>query len=122
MKILMVDDNELFVEALVAILQFHGYDYKIASNGVDALKIVEEFKPDMVILDLMMPHINGLEVCGYIKSNPSLKHIHIMVLSAKDTIKDRAEAMHAGADDYSIKPFSPDEILARITQFERVAL
>ena len=122
MKILLVDDNELFIESLVVILQYHGYEFKIASNGVDAIKIVEEFKPDMVILDLMMPQMNGLEVCSYIKSNPVLKNIHIMVLSAKHAIEDRTRAMHAGADDYCIKPFSPKEILERITQFGSVVL
>ncbi len=98
MKILLVDDNELFVESLVVILQFHGYEFKIASNGVDAIKIVKEFKPDMVILDLMMPQMNGLEVCSYIKSNPVLKYIHIMVLSAKHTIRgqERGHACRCG--------------------------
>jgi DNA-binding response OmpR family regulator len=120
MKILLVDDNELFVESLVVILQFHGYEFKIASNGIDAIEIVKKFKPDMVILDLMMPQMNGLEVCSHIKSNPVLKYIHIMVLSAKHTTEDRKKAMNAGADDYCIKPFSPNEILERIRQFERV--
>jgi DNA-binding response OmpR family regulator len=122
MKILLVDDNELFVESLVVILQFHGYEFKIASNGVDAIEIIEEFKPDMVILDLMMPRMNGLEVCSYIKSHPALKDTYIMVLSAKDSIEDRNEALHSGADDYCVKPFSPDDILERITKFELVVL
>ncbi len=122
MKILMVDDNEAFIEALVEMFTFHGYKYRSASNGIDALKAVKEFMPDMVILDIMMPRMNGLEVCGRIKSNPSLRHIHIMVMSAKDTLEDRDQAMHAGADDYYIKPFAPDEILEKITRLERVAL
>lgn len=122
MKLLLVDDNEQFVESLVVVLQFHGYEFKTASNGVDAIKMVKEFKPDMVILDLMMPRMNGLEVCSYIKSHPSLKDTYIMVLSAKDSIEDRNEALHSGADDYCVKPFSPDEILERITKYELVVL
>ncbi len=120
MKILMVDDNELFNESLEAMFQYHGFEYKIASNGFDALEMVKEFRPDMVILDIMMPGIDGLEVCSRIKSDPVLKDIHIMVLSAKDTDEDRKMAVQAGADDYCVKPFSPDEVLNKITLHERV--
>ncbi len=116
MKILMVDDNELLTDSLEVIFQHQGYEYKIARNGIAALKIVKEFKPDVVVLDVMMPGISGLDVCSQIKSDEALKGIYVLIVSAMDAPEDRKAAMLAGANDFCAKPYSPDEIVRKITR------
>ncbi len=111
--ILVVDDNEDMRTFLSTIL---GNEYKIvsASDGVEALKSIEKIIPDIVITDLMMPNMDGLELTNQLKKSPDTNYIPVILLSAKSAIESRLEAMKDGADDYVTKPFEPEYLRARV--------
>ena len=113
-NILIVDDESDLVELLKYNLAKEGYNIEFAFNGFDGIKIAEVVKPDLIILDLMLPDINGYEVCKRIKQNKYLSLIPVMFLSAKQEEVDKVLGFEAGAEDYMIKPFSINELLARI--------
>jgi two-component system KDP operon response regulator KdpE len=114
-SILVVDDEKEIVRALQRGLAAYGYTVLIANSGEDALKAVHRHHPDVMLLDLVLPDMSGLEVCRRIRAESNLP---IIVLSVKDAEYDKIEALDLGADDYVPKPFGMDEVLARI----RVAL
>ncbi len=114
-RILVVDDEIEIMRALQRSLTSHGYDVFTASNGETALDEVIAHRPDLVLLDLGLPDMSGLEVCKRIRAQSNLP---IIVLSVKDTERDKVMALDFGADDYVSKPFGIDEVLARV----RVAL
>ncbi len=113
-NILVVDDESDLIELLKYNLAKEGYNLEFAFNGFDGLKIAEVVKPDLIILDLMLPDINGYEVCKRIKQNKRLSLVPIVFLSAKQEEVDKILGFEAGAEDYMIKPFSVNELLARI--------
>ncbi|HLG63564.1 MAG TPA: response regulator transcription factor [Ktedonosporobacter sp.] len=113
--ILVVDDEREIVRALQRALKGHGYTVLTASNGEDAVEIVRRQHPDLLLLDLLLPGMSGLEVCRRVRAE---SNIPIIVLSVKDAERDKVEALDLGADDYVAKPFGIDEVLARV----RVAL
>jgi DNA-binding response OmpR family regulator len=115
-KILIADDNENIREALTSILEDEGYALWIAKDGAEALRKVREISPDILILDDTMPEISGYDVCRTIKSDPDLKKIFVLMLSAKGQATEQERGKEAGADEYMVKPFSPSEILARINK------
>jgi len=86
----------------------------MAKDGSDALKKVREFHPDILFLDIMMPEMNGYEVCRVIKSDPKLKNIYVIMLTAKGQVAEQERGKEVGADEYIVKPFSPMEILSKI--------
>jgi two-component system KDP operon response regulator KdpE len=114
-RILLVDDEVSIQRAVGPLLQSRGYEVEIAGTGRDALKIVSERRPDLIVLDLGLPDIEGTEVCRHIRSE---SQVPIIVLSARGGEADKVSALDLGADDYVTKPFNPEEVLARI----RVAL
>jgi two-component system, OmpR family, KDP operon response regulator KdpE len=114
-RILLVDDEVSIQRAVAPLLRSRGYDVEVAGQGAAAVKIVESHAPDLVVLDLGLPDIEGPEVCRQIRSISALP---IIVLSARGSDSDKVSALDLGADDYVTKPFSPEELLARI----RVAL
>lgn len=114
-RILLVDDETAIQRSVGPLLRSHGYDVDVAGTGADALKQFAAGAPDLVILDLGLPDIEGTEVCRRIRLASSLP---IVVLSARGTEGDKVNALDLGADDYVTKPFGPAELLARI----RVAL
>lgn len=114
-RILVVDDEIEIVRALQRSLVAHGYEVFAVGSGEEALEAVERHRPDLILLDLGLPGISGLEVCKRVRAESSLPMI---VLSVKDTERDKVLALDLGADDYVSKPFSINEVLARI----RVAL
>jgi two-component system KDP operon response regulator KdpE len=114
-SILVVDDEKEIVRALQRSLTAHGYTVLTAMNGEEAVQEVARSHPDLLLLDLMMPGMSGLEVCRRVRST---SNVPIIVLSVKDAEYDKVEALDLGADDYIQKPFGMDEVLARI----RVAL
>jgi DNA-binding response OmpR family regulator len=117
--ILVVDDEEDIVELISVNLQREGYKVLSAFNGEDAIELLKAKKPDLIVLDLMLPGIQGLEVCRYIRwSATDLNGIPILILSAKAGEVDRILGFEMGADDYITKPFSVRELISRI----RVAL
>lgn len=113
-NILIVDDESDLIELLKYNLAKEGYNLEFAFNGFDGIKIAEVIKPDLIILDLMLPDINGYEVCKRIKQNNRLSSIPVVFLSAKQEEVDKILGFEAGAEDYMIKPFSVNELLARI--------
>jgi len=113
-KVLIADDNENIRDALTYLLEDEGYDLQLANDGADTLRKVRERKPDILFLDIMMPEINGYEVCRTIKNDPDLKSIYIIMLTAKGQVAEQERGKEVGADEYIVKPFSPMEILAKI--------
>lgn len=113
-KILIVDDEEDILELITFNLAREGYKVFTADNGEKALKIAKSEIPDMIILDLMLPGIDGLEVARSLKSRDSTKSIPIIMLSAKGDESDIVSGLELGADDYVTKPFSPKILIARI--------
>ena len=111
--VLVVDDNEDMRTFLSNIL---GGDYrvKMASDGIEALKAIEQDIPDVVITDLMMPNMDGLELTKHLKQSADLTHVPVILLSAKSAIESRLQAMQEGADDYVTKPFEPEYLRARV--------
>jgi len=113
-KILIADDNENIRDALTYLLEDEGYSLSMAKDGSDALKKAREFLPDILFLDIMMPEMNGYEVCRVIKNDPALKGIYVIMLTAKGQVAEQERGKEVGADEYIVKPFSPMEILSKI--------
>lgn len=113
-KILVVDDEEHIVELLQFNLSNAGYRVITANNGLDALKIAKEIKPDLILLDLMLPGMDGLDVCKEIRRNNDISKASIIMLTAKGEELDKILGLELGADDYMTKPFSIRELLARV--------
>lgn len=113
-KILIADDNENIREALTYLLEDEGYKLALARDGADTLKKVREFLPDILFLDIMMPEMNGYEVCRAIKNDPKLRNTYVIMLTAKGQVAEQERGKEVGADEYIVKPFSPMEILSKI--------
>ncbi|UJS16597.1 MAG: response regulator [Candidatus Jettenia sp.] len=113
-KILIVDDEQDLVKLIRYHLEKDGYKVLSASNGEDALFMARRERPELVVLDLMLPGIDGLEVCKKLKTTPELTTIAIVMLTAKGEESDITVGLKLGADDYITKPFSPKELIARI--------
>lgn len=118
-RILVVDDNVANIELLYEIL---GDSYVLASahSGHEALQVACEFRPEMILLDIMMPGIDGYETCRRLKANPALVNAKIILVSAKAMTEERIKGYEAGADDYIVKPFNEDELLAKLVVFLRL--
>ena len=110
-SVLVVDDEPQILRVMRASLPPRGYDVRVAANGQEAIRLIEKQMPDLVILDLIMPGMSGLEVCRIIRKTSS---VPIIVLSARGVESDKISALDLGADDYVTKPFSMDELLARM--------
>lgn len=114
MKILIVDDNRENIILLRDILEVEDYDVIDATSGQRALDIVPDESPDLILLDVNMPHMNGFEVCQRLKSDEASSHIPIIMLTALTDVESRVKGLDVGADDYLSKPYSPRELLARV--------
>jgi len=112
MRILVVDDDRAVRESLRRSLQFNGYQVDLASDGQQAIDAVAGQRPDAMVLDVMMPRLDGLEVCRRLRSTGD--DLPILVLTARDAVSDRVAGLDAGADDYLPKPFALEELLARL--------
>jgi len=113
-RILVVDDEEAIQELVRYHLEQAGFEVTTAGDGLEALSKVEQERPDLVILDLMLPGIDGLEVCRRLKNDRATAGIPIIMLSARSDELDKVLGLELGADDYVTKPFSPRELLARV--------
>ncbi|MBN1864446.1 MAG: response regulator [Victivallales bacterium] len=118
-RVLIVDDDSLNVEIIQEILG-ENFIYMSASSGEDALAVASEFLPDLILLDIMMPGMDGYEVCRRIRSNSMLSLTKIILVSARQMLSDRLDGYRAGADDYVSKPFDAEELLAKIKVFLRL--
>lgn len=112
--ILVVDDEEPIQELLKFNLEKEGYQVLIASDGPQALTILEEKHPDLLVLDIMLPGMSGLEVCNQLRNKPKFADLPVIMLTAKGEEIDKVLGLEIGADDYITKPFSPRELVARI--------
>jgi two-component system response regulator MprA len=119
MRILVVDDDRAVRESLRRSLQFNGYAVELAGDGQQALELVQGQRPDAMVLDVMMPRLDGLEVCRRLRSSGD--DLPILVLTARDAVSDRVSGLDAGADDYLPKPFALEELLARLRALLRRA-
>src|SRR5438874_9194628 len=108
--ILLVDDEPYILRSLSYLLTREGYAVETASNGEEGLERLRMVHPPLVFLDIMMPRMNGYEVCEQIKQDPELASTHVVMLSAKGQQIDRERGLQGGADDYMTKPFSPREV------------
>ena len=113
-KILVVDDASLNIRMLSAVLSSHGYEIQATTSGHEALEILEEQRPDLILLDYLMPGLDGLVVCRAIKARPETADIPVIFLTVNTEIDNIVEAFKAGAVDYLTKPFNPEELLARV--------
>lgn len=119
MRILVVDDDRAVRESLRRSLTFNGYTVVTAGDGVEALEKISSERPDAVVLDVMMPRLDGLEVCRRLRSTGD--DLPILVLTARDSVSERVAGLDAGADDYLPKPFALEELLARLRALMRRA-
>ncbi|OBF49906.1 DNA-binding response regulator [Mycobacterium sp. 852002-53434_SCH5985345] len=112
MRILVVDDDRAVRESLRRSLSFNGYSVELAHDGLEALDMIASDRPDALVLDVMMPRLDGLEVCRQLRSTGD--DLPILVLTARDSVSERVAGLDAGADDYLPKPFALEELLARM--------
>ena len=119
-KVLAVDDSEFNLEIIKEALGDE-YNLKTATIGEEALEIVLDYQPNIVLLDIMMPGTDGYEVCRQMRADPALRDIKIIMLSAKAMTSERLKGYDAGADDYIIKPFDADELLAKVRVYSRLS-
>ncbi|MCK0143711.1 phosphate regulon transcriptional regulator PhoB [Aliiroseovarius sp. F20344] len=119
-SVLLVEDEPAQREILRYNLTAEGYDVALAENGDDALILVEEVMPDLILLDWMLPGVSGIEICRQIKTRKETRSIPVIMLSARSEEVDRVRGLETGADDYVVKPYSVSELMARIrTQLRR---
>jgi two-component system, OmpR family, response regulator len=111
-RVLVVDDEPSLAELLASVLRYEGWDIRTAADGASAVRAAREFKPDAVVLDVMLPDFSGLEVLRRLRSE--LPHVCVLFLTARDAVEDRIAGITAGGDDYVTKPFSLEEVLARL--------
>ena len=114
-KVLIADDEPNIVVSLEFLMRQKGYDVKVVNNGDDALRAVAEFAPDLILLDVMMPRINGYDVCQKVRENPAWRDIRILMLSAKGRDVEVTKVTAVGADAYVTKPFSNRDLIATVT-------
>lgn len=111
-KILVVEDEEKLAHFIELELKYEGYEVTVANDGLAGLAAAREINPDLVILDWMLPGVSGLEICRRLRQTGS--KVPIILLTAKDEVSDRVAGLDAGADDYVVKPFSIEELFARV--------
>ena len=111
-RVLLAEDDRATRESLVRALELDGYDVRAVNDGAAALEAFEEHDPDLLVLDLMMPNVDGLTVCRRLRSRSD--HTPILIATARTEVSDRVSGLDAGADDYLPKPFALDELLARV--------
>ncbi len=119
--ILIVDDQKELAEYARRFLEQAGYEVILAPDGTTGLSIAKKHRPDLVVLDLTMPDLDGLEVCTRLRADPRKRRLPILVLSARASAADRVLGLETGADDYLVKPFDPHELVARVKALLRRA-
>lgn len=118
-KILIADDEPNIVISLEFLMQSSGYQVQTAANGDDALRHIIDFRPDLILLDIMLPRKNGFEVCQRIRENPAWNGIKVVMLTAKGRESEVTKGLALGADAYITKPFSTKDLLAQVQRLLR---
>ncbi len=113
-RILIADDEPNIVVSLEFLMKQRGYEVKVVNDGTEALKAVGDFRPDLILLDVMMPSISGYDVCQKVRENPEWQGIRIVMLSAKGRDIEVSKGIAVGADAYVTKPFSTRELIAKV--------
>ena len=113
-EILIVDDEPSIVIPIQFLMEQQGYSVLVAENGEDALDVIYKYKPDLILLDIMLPRIDGYEVCEIVRLNPDYRDIKIIFLTAKGREVEIAKGLALGADAYITKPFSNTELVAKV--------
>ncbi len=119
-RVLIIEDDPDISDYLFETLSLSGYDACQAYDGIEGLSKIEQFKPNLLLLDIMMPKLNGIEVCRRIRANSDLRSLRIIFITAKNSLEEKLEGFEAGANDFIVKPFSSSELLARIEAHLRV--
>jgi DNA-binding response OmpR family regulator len=115
-EILIVDDEPSIVVPIQFLMEQQGYSVLVAENGEDALDVIYKYKPDLILLDIMLPRIDGYEVCEIVRLNPEYRGIKIIFLTAKGREVEIAKGLSLGADAYITKPFSNTELVAKVQE------
>ncbi len=115
-EILIVDDEPSIVVPIQFLMEQQGYSVLVAENGEDALDVIYKYKPDLILLDIMLPRIDGYEVCEIVRLNPEYRGTKIIFLTAKGREVEIAKGLSLGADAYIIKPFSNTELVAKVKE------
>jgi len=113
-RVLIVDDNQQNAELLEAHLDGTGYETRVAMNGDDALRTAQEWAPDVVLLDVMMPKVSGFEVCQRLRADPATQAVGVIMVTALDQPSDIEKAVDAGTDDFVTRPLNKTELLLRV--------
>ena len=113
-RILIADDEPNIVVSLEFLMKQRGYEVKVVNDGAEALRVVADFRPDLILLDVMMPSVSGYDVCQKVRENPDWQDIRIVMLSAKGRDIEVTKGMAVGADAYVTKPFSTRDLIAKV--------
>ncbi len=113
-KILLIEDYEATVEMLTNILELNGYEVEAAADGPSGLKKAASGKPALILLDIMLPHMSGIEVCQKLKSDPKTRQIPIIIVSVKAADEDIQKGLSCGAAEYITKPFDPFDLIEKV--------
>jgi two-component system, OmpR family, alkaline phosphatase synthesis response regulator PhoP len=118
-KILIMEDDEMTAELIEFLLKRQGHDVKVAADGAQGEQLLGEWQPELVVLDVLMPFVDGFTVLKNIRNNTNTQDLPVLMLTAKTGEKDIVQALDMGANDYLVKPFQPAELLARINRLSR---
>src|SRR5215218_2349768 len=113
-KLLIIEDESTLAETLAENLAEEGYDVIRAEDGENGLAMIRSYLPDLIILDIMLPALDGMSICRIVRKDPTVSHIPIIMLTARGTEVDKIVGLESGADDYIVKPFGLGEFLARV--------
>ena len=114
LRLLVIDDEQSIVDFIRLGMRYEGFRVEDAGDGVTGFDAAQRLRPNLIILDVMLPGMDGIEVCRRLRENEATSDIPILMLTAKDEVRDRVEGLESGADDYLTKPFSFEELLARV--------
>lgn len=115
-RILAVDDEPHILKLVTFSLSSHGFEVIEATDGVSAIEVAEKEQPDLILMDVMMPLMNGYDACKRMKANPATADIPVVMVSAKSQVSEQAQGIECGACGYIVKPFTPKELVARVTE------
>lgn len=113
-KVLVIDDEEDYRLIVLDVLKAAGMEVRLASDGAQGLSALKTFEPDVVLVDWMMPKLDGESFCRALRSDPAQKETPVLMLTVKQTADEELEALHFGVDDFVVKPFKPEELVARV--------
>ena len=113
-RVLVVDDEPSITDLVTMALTHNGFEVAVASSGYEALKSVDTFRPQLLILDVMLPDLDGFEVLGRLEATPAGRQVPVLFLTARDTLRDKLQGLTLGGDDYMTKPFSVEELILRV--------